>query len=80
VQSTCASNEKAFVFLQNGLKYIEINPGSGPKPNPGDTVKVHYTGWLDGFDGQEKFDSSVDRGYPLDFPVLVFLFACSCLH
>jgi peptidylprolyl isomerase len=33
----------------------------------GDTVKVHYSGWLDGFDGLKKFDSSLDRGVPLDF-------------
>jgi hypothetical protein len=30
---------------------------------------VHYTGWLDGFDGKKKFDSSVDRHQPLTFKV-----------
>ena len=34
--------------------------------NIGDIVKVHYTGWLDGIDGKKKFDSSLDRGSPLD--------------
>lgn len=74
LKTSCATNEKPFVVLASGLKYIEVAAGNGPKPNPGDTVKVHYTGWLDGFDGDQKFDSSVDRGFPLDFPVLYLYF------
>ena len=50
----------------SGLKYIEIEPGSGDSPEPGQTVVVHYTGWLE--DGT-KFDSSVDRGQPFSFPI-----------
>jgi len=42
----------------SGLEYIEIEAGTGPQPQPGDLVRVHYTGTLE--DGTE-FDSSVDR-------------------
>jgi FKBP-type peptidyl-prolyl cis-trans isomerase len=38
------------------IEMLEV--GSGALPNPGQTVVVHYTGWLT--DGT-KFDSSVDR-------------------
>lgn len=51
----------------SGLKYYEIKVGDGPMPDgPTVTVSVHYTGWL--VDGT-KFDSSVDRGQPADFPL-----------
>ena len=48
----------------NGLYYLETSAGTGVKPVAGQTVKVHYTGTL--LDGT-KFDSSVDRGDPLEF-------------
>lgn len=51
---------------ESGLFYEVIAEGSGPKPKPTDTVKVHYTGKL--VDGT-KFDSSVDRGQPAEFPL-----------
>jgi len=50
----------------SGLKYIEIKAGSGDSPLPGQTIVVHYTGWLE--DGT-KFDSSVDRGTPFSFAI-----------
>ena len=51
----------------SGLGYIDIRPGTGEKPaGPETKVRVHYTGWLT--DGK-KFDSSVDRGQPADFPL-----------
>ena len=49
-----------------GLGYVEIVEGTGARPKPGDSVSVHYTGWLK---SGEKFDSSVDRGQPLVFPI-----------
>ncbi len=50
----------------SGLKYIDVQPGTGPEPVVGQRVHVHYTGWLT--DGT-KFDSSLDRGQPLEFRV-----------
>ncbi len=49
----------------SGLRYFDLVVGDGPQPaGRSTTVKVHYTGWLT--DGT-KFDSSVDRGPPIDF-------------
>src|SRR5438445_599561 len=49
-----------------GLGYVELVEGTGARPKPGDSVKVHYTGWLK---SGQKFDSSHDRGEPLVFPI-----------
>lgn len=48
----------------SGLVYIEMTPGTGASPSATDKVKVHYHGTLR--DGT-VFDSSVDRGAPIDF-------------
>ena len=54
------------VTTQSGLQYKILTEGQGATPTDEDKVKVHYTGTL--LNG-EKFDSSVDRGQPLEFPV-----------
>ncbi|HEY2903892.1 MAG TPA: FKBP-type peptidyl-prolyl cis-trans isomerase [Polyangia bacterium] len=51
----------------SGLASKVLTPGKGTeKPTAADTVRVHYTGWTT--DGV-KFDSSVDRGSPAQFPL-----------
>jgi peptidylprolyl isomerase len=50
----------------SGLQFIDIEVGTGDSPQAGQTVEVHYTGWL--ADGT-KFDSSLDRGQPFSFVI-----------
>ena len=54
------------VTTPSGLKYEVLKAGSGALAQSGRIVQVHYTGWLT--DGT-KFDSSVDRGDPFEFPL-----------
>lgn len=54
-----------FKTTESGLKYAVLKPGKGAVAKAGDHVHVHYTGWLKS-DGK-KFDSSRDRGEPIDF-------------
>jgi FKBP-type peptidyl-prolyl cis-trans isomerase len=52
--------------IGNGLKSWDVTVGTGTAVPAGATVKVHYTGWLT---NGKKFDSSVDRGEPIEFPL-----------
>ncbi len=54
----------------SGLQYEDVKVGTGAQPRKGQTCVMHYTGWLweNGAKGK-KFDSSVDRGQPLEFPL-----------
>jgi peptidylprolyl isomerase len=54
----------------SGLKITDLKVGTGASPKPGQTCVMHYTGWLyvNGVKGK-KFDSSVDRGEPFEFPI-----------
>lgn len=54
------------VTLPSGLQYVIIKSGKGPSPTKTDRVKTHYHGTL--INGK-VFDSSVDRGEPISFPV-----------
>jgi peptidylprolyl isomerase len=54
----------------SGLSYEDTVVGTGPSPTRGQTCVMHYTGWLwvNGAKGA-KFDSSLDRGQPFEFPI-----------
>jgi FKBP-type peptidyl-prolyl cis-trans isomerase len=58
------------VTTASGLKIVDTKVGTGAEAKPGQTVSVHYTGWLDNAGAKgAKFDSSVDRGEPFEFPL-----------
>jgi peptidylprolyl isomerase len=58
------------VTTPSGLQIIDTKVGTGASPKAGQTCVMHYTGWLyeNGAKGK-KFDSSVDRGEPFEFPI-----------
>ena len=60
------AKKKGVVVTKSGLQYEVITEGKGAKPKATDKVKVHYVGTL--IDGT-KFDSSVDRKEPAEFPL-----------
>ena len=54
----------------SGLQIEDTQAGTGAEARKGQTVTVHYTGWL--FEGGQqgaKFDSSRDRNDPFQFPL-----------
>lgn len=58
--------KEGVIETESGLQYKVIKMGTGVKPKGTDHVKVHYHGTL--IDGT-VFDSSVDRGEPIEFPL-----------
>ena len=70
-----ADSSSPFLKVANvtELKTIDTVVGTGAEAVAGHTVSVHYTGWL--YDEAaadhkgKKFDSSVDRGQPFNFPL-----------
>jgi FKBP-type peptidyl-prolyl cis-trans isomerase FkpA/FKBP-type peptidyl-prolyl cis-trans isomerase FklB len=61
-----AATEQGATKTPSGLIITTLKPGGGPSPNATDKVKVHYQGTLT--DGS-VFDSSVQRGEPVTFPL-----------
>lgn len=61
-----ATKEAGAEKLSSGSIYKQIKAGTGAQPKATDIVKVHYTGtFIDG----KVFDSSVERGQPVEFPL-----------
>ena len=58
--------DEQIVETATGLGYVDLVEGTGQRPKTGDSVSVHYTGWLK---SGQKFDSSHDRGQPFVFPI-----------
>ena len=56
-----AGAEVSEVTTSSGLQYVDLTIGTGATAEAGQTVTVHYTGWLE---HGNKLDSSVDRGQP----------------
>jgi peptidylprolyl isomerase len=58
------------VTTASGLQIADSKVGTGATPNTGQICVMHYTGWLyeNGQKGK-KFDSSVDRKEPFEFPI-----------
>jgi FKBP-type peptidyl-prolyl cis-trans isomerase FkpA/FKBP-type peptidyl-prolyl cis-trans isomerase FklB len=61
-----AASEKGATKTASGIVVTPIKVGTGPSPTAADKVKVHYHGTL--VDGS-VFDSSVQRGEPITFPL-----------
>jgi FKBP-type peptidyl-prolyl cis-trans isomerase FkpA len=55
----------AGITSSTGLTYEDLTVGEGEAAKAGQTVSVHYTGWLT---NGTKFDSSKDRNQPFNFP------------
>jgi peptidylprolyl isomerase len=65
-----AQPQGKIMTTQSGLKFIDTTVGTGASPKEGQTCVMHYTGWLsNGGEKGKKFDSSVDRGSPFEFPI-----------
>ncbi len=65
-----AAQAKKTMTTASGLQITDTVVGTGESPKPGQTCVMHYTGWLytNGIKGK-KFDSSVDRNEPFEFPI-----------
>ncbi|MFZ5738088.1 MAG: FKBP-type peptidyl-prolyl cis-trans isomerase [Pseudomonadota bacterium] len=71
MSSTPAMSEPAnAVTTSSGLQIVDTQVGTGASPKPGQICVMHYTGWLyENGAKTRKFDSSVDRNEPFEFPI-----------
>nr|WP_316160517.1 FKBP-type peptidyl-prolyl cis-trans isomerase [Bradyrhizobium sp. SZCCHNRI20481] len=69
-QTSSAKPTGKTMTTPSGLQIIDTKEGAGATPTRGQTCVMHYTGWLyeNGQKGK-KFDSSVDRNEPFEFPI-----------
>jgi peptidylprolyl isomerase len=69
-RSASAQTAGKAMTTASGLQIIDGKEGTGASPKSGQTCVMHYTGWLyeNGQKGK-KFDSSVDRNEPFEFPI-----------
>ncbi len=67
--ASASATKSASVTTDSGLQYLDLAVGKGISAQAGNSVSVHYTGWLQNADGSQgkKFDSSRDRGEPFTF-------------
>lgn len=70
VSSAMAQAKGKIMTTASGLQIEDTQVGTGATPKPGQICVMHYTGWLyeNGAKGK-KFDSSVDRNEPFEFPI-----------
>ena len=70
ISTPAAAKAKKTMTTASGLQITDSVVGTGETPKTGQTCVMHYTGWLyvNGMKGK-KFDSSVDRGEPFEFPI-----------
>ena len=70
VAGNAAAQTGKTMTTSTGLQITDITVGSGATPRPGQTCVMHYTGWLyENGVKTRKFDSSVERGVPIEFPI-----------
>lgn len=60
------AQREAVTTTESGLQYEVLTAAEGAQPKISDVVRVHYEGTL--VDGS-VFDSSIQRGEPVEFPV-----------
>ena len=70
VSTPALAQEGKTMTTSSGLTIADTKVGSGAEARPGNNCVMHYTGWLyeNGAKGA-KFDSSLDRGDPFEFPL-----------